>query len=760
MRRSRVKAGFARLRRMMLLPAGLVLLAVQARPGAALGSVERINVSSAGAQADTGVIWGHSISSDGRYIAFDSQSTNLVADDTNGVSDVFVHDRATKETTRVSVSSSGVQADGHSEPPMISADGRFVAYSSAASNLVAGDATYFSDVFVFDRLTGTTEMVSLSSAGTQLPQGGSRPSISGDGRYIAFEGRLSTTEPSGILVRDRVLGMTFQAVVSQMGARPDGGSRCPAISADGSTVAFVSEASNLVPGDTNGIADLFIRDLSRQTTERINVSSDGAQANSFLYCINSGSTFSHDGRYVVFASDASSLVLDDTNGTDDVFLRDRQLQTTERISLGSFGQLQAPSALPSISADGRYVSFSTGERYLIPQDTNQTTDVFIRDRLAGVTRPVSLTADGAVGNRESYPGQISGDGRVVAFGSQATNFVPNDTNGIQDLFVRELTYPEGRPTLTVLSPQRAPEGTETIFDLGSFSTGGLPGPWLTGWDWGDGSRQPRQVTGSPAVGSYPHLYVEDGTYTATITVTDPVGGYDRHQIAVEVYNLAPVFSDLSAVNLNPIPINTAFPITAGFSDRGREDLHTARIDWGDGTTEPGQVSESGSGYGRVEGTHTYSEPGLYRVAVTARDDEGAEGTVTYPELIVYGYEGAFAGGGSVDSPPGAFRADPTLAGRARFSASVRYRAGEQTPSGQTRFHFPAAGLTLTGQEYDWLVDAGETVVYQGTGQLNGAGHYRFRVRVTARSEGGGVADVRIRIWEKYGYAVVYDSTDG
>jgi Tol biopolymer transport system component len=282
----------------------------------------RVSVSSAGAEGNN---WSYypSISADGRFVAFSSDASNLVAGDGNGTSDVFVRDRATGKTRRVSVSSAGAEGNNASYDPSISADGRFVAFHSDASNLVAGDGNGTSDVFVRDRATGKTRRVSVSSAGAEGNGDSYASSISADGRFVAFHSNASNlvagdgNGTSDIFVHDRATGKTRRVSVSSAGAQGNGASYNPSISADGRFVAFHSNASNLVAGDGNGTTDVFVHDRATGKTRRVSVSSAGAEGNGASY----NPSISADGRFVAFESSASNLVAGDGNGTSDIFVR-------------------------------------------------------------------------------------------------------------------------------------------------------------------------------------------------------------------------------------------------------------------------------------------------------------------------------------------------------------------------------------------------------------------------------------------------------
>jgi signal peptidase I len=403
------------------------------------GMNELVSVDSAGNQANASSTQS-AISGDGRYVAFVSAASNLVPGDTNDQSDVFVHDRQTGATDRVSVDSAGGQADGSSGAPAISGDGRFVAFVSAASNLVPDDTNGENDVFVHDRQAGTTERVSVGSAGGQADGGSEAPTISGDGRFVAFESTASNLVPgdtngqSDVFVRDRRSGTTERVSMDSAGNQGNDQSGLPTISADGRYVAFASSASNLVSGDTNGQSDVFVHDRETGTTERVSVDSEGNQADGS----STSPAIAADGRLVAFESKATNLVGRDFNRDQDIFVHDRLTGSTERVSVSSAGnQGSGPSSAPTISADGRFVAFQAGHSNLVPGDTNRRQDVFVHDRQTGATEQLSVDSAGNQGNDHSGLPAISGDGRFVAFWSLASNLVPADRPLSQDVFVHD-----------------------------------------------------------------------------------------------------------------------------------------------------------------------------------------------------------------------------------------------------------------------------------------------------------------------------------
>jgi hypothetical protein len=245
--------------------------------------------------------------------------------------------------------------------------------------------------------------------------------------------RLPTLTALTLLAVSTPAQTTTRENVASNGVQGTLGAAEPMLSADGRFVAFRSSSPDLVPGDTNGTADIFVRDRIAGVTTRVSVDSSGAQANTNCAQV----AISANGRFVVFETAASNLVAGDTNGTTDIFCHDRQTATTTRVSLGAGGQ-QATSLCQhgSISADGRYVAFESSAENLIGNDTNNFIDVYLRDRKRRTTVRVSLTNAGAEGNSESSYPFLSANGRFVAFQSIATNLIGNDTNAVTDIYVR------------------------------------------------------------------------------------------------------------------------------------------------------------------------------------------------------------------------------------------------------------------------------------------------------------------------------------
>ena len=338
------------------------------------GITELISVDAHGAVSDLGRSYAAGMSADGRYVAFYSTSESLVPGDTNRAADLFLRDLRSGTLRRVSLGRGGRQANARSTAGAISADGRFLAFVSDADNLVAGDTNGASDIFLRDLRTGTVRRLSASAGGVQGEFPSDAPTITPDGRFVAF----------------------------------------------------LSLAGNLVPRDRNGDVDIFVRDLVRGTIERVSVAKDGGDADSSSL----DPSMSADGRYVVFTSTAGNLVSLPDNFQTNVFIRDRRSKRTERLDLppslteGTFGTLE-----PVISPTGRFVAV-----YLLVGP-----GAYIVDRSTGETRQLVKLASGRPGRVGSAtPAAISADGRRVLFASSVDGLVPGDDNDSDDVFLRRL----------------------------------------------------------------------------------------------------------------------------------------------------------------------------------------------------------------------------------------------------------------------------------------------------------------------------------
>jgi hypothetical protein len=426
----------------MLVGAALsAFLVLGAAPALAAPTTDRASLSSANVQGNANSIQ-NTISKNGRFVAFESLASNLIGTDANGTQDIFVRNRKSGKTTRVSVRTNGTEANGPSSGPQISNSGRFVAFTSSANNLIGLDGNGVSDVFVRDRDRKKTTRVSTRSNGGEANGGSSVQGISGDGRYVVFFSSASnlvsgdSNGTSDVFVKDRKTGKTKRVSVRTNGAQGNGTSDYSAISPSGRYVAFLSAATNLVPNDSNGVQDVFVRDRKNKKTVRASVASNGAQGNGQSFwpaMANNGS--------IAFPSIASNLVSNDTNATWDVFVHNIKRDKTRRVSLSSAGVesnnnsgvLFAP---PKISANGERIAFDSVATNLVAGDSNGVIDAFLHDRVNQTTRRVSVRFDGTQSNGQAFMGDVSSNGKFVSFLSNATNLVGGDSNGFYDVFVR------------------------------------------------------------------------------------------------------------------------------------------------------------------------------------------------------------------------------------------------------------------------------------------------------------------------------------
>ena len=529
------------------------------------GTTTLVSVSTNGGSAN-GVCRSSVMTPDGRFVAFVSEASNLVPGDTNGIADVFVRDLQAKTTTLASLGATAVSPPANSgiftsssELPDITPDGRFVAFYSTASNLVAGVQTV-GDIYVRDLAGETTVWVSTyARTALQSVMGATSGvcfshAISDDGQYVAFEARptpVSSGAAAGLALRynvqtghtdvvhtnasvangspyedahclditpdgrfvafiantngtsgattcievwDGQTGAATLASANSSGAVPSG-SICdwPTLNPSGQFVAFLSSATGLTTNLLAGGYHLYLRDTQAGTTTLLDADTNGVGSS-----ISSATAprLSADGRYVAFECPDAGIVPNDRNRDYDVFLRDTVAGTSELISARD---ASLPSLSPngssllfmlSVSSNGTRIAFVSDADNLVHNDTNACRDVFVRDLLNGTNLLVSVAANGATtGDGPSTDPAISADGRYVAFDSTADNLVAGDTNKAMDVFLRDLqagttalisvnTSGAGQGNADSYSPMISPNGRYIVFRSkatnlasGSFSGG-------------------------------------------------------------------------------------------------------------------------------------------------------------------------------------------------------------------------------------------------------------------------------------------------
>lgn len=392
------------------------------------------------------------ISADGTKLVFQSAASDLVPDDTNGQYDLFLKDLTTGAITLVNTAANGTVAQGSFFNVALSADGTTVAFASDADSLVPGDTNGTFDVFVKDMVTGQVTLVSQSAAGESGNGRSTAPTLSADGSIVAFESMaddLVAGDSNGlpdIFVRDLTTGTTTPVSLTADGTQSNGMSVSPQLSADGLGLLFTSAATNLVPGDVNGEMDSFFKDLTTGAITLVSQAADGTQPNR----LSGGTALSADGSKAVFATAADNLVPGDSNDTDDVFVKDLATGALTLVSKSADGvQSNGWSGDARISGDGTKVVFVSNATNLVPNDTNGLTDVFMKDLTTGAVTLVSRSPDGTgSGANWGDPATVSFDGSRVAFSSAAADLSPDDVNGpLLDVFVATFATDPGRKIL-------------------------------------------------------------------------------------------------------------------------------------------------------------------------------------------------------------------------------------------------------------------------------------------------------------------------
>ena len=443
-----------------------------------IASLTRVSTSASGAQGNANSFFNlyaaSPVSADGRYVAFVSEASNLVSGDTNGTADVFVKDIVTGKIVRASVTAAGVQENSFYSldtfgEPSISSDGRYVVFTSDATNLASGDTNDLPDIFWKDLQTGQLRRVSETSGGAVGNDESNEAVVSADGRYVVFS----------------------------------------------------SNASNLVAGDTNGMPDVFRKDMQTGDIVRVSVAANGSEATSGFFHGSRAPTMSADGRYVAFSSEATNLVASDTNSRIDVFVKDLQTGAIVRASTSGTGtQANGASFDPVISADGHFVVFESEATNLVPTDlaTYHGNQVFLKNLQTGAVVRVSENADGVQPNDLSgttFP-SVSADGRYVVFREWASNLVSGDTNSLPDFFVKDTQT--GAIERVSVSATGAQLTEHTNLELGRISADGH----YIFFEASDGSLVPGDTNGWSDI-----LVVPNPLITAQLT-----GGMDEVQASV------------------------------------------------------------------------------------------------------------------------------------------------------------------------------------------------------------------------------------
>lgn len=379
-------------------------------------------------------------SSDGRISVYATGATNIVPDDLNDTFDVFAYDRITKKTELISRDAQGEPGNNASFTPTISSDGRYVAYVTGATDIIpnadtfcAGVQFFCPNIIVYDRTAKTIRVANRTATGQRIPNflndlTGTPPIISGNGRYVAYYTDYAV-DSKDLNSRDDVVVHDLQTGQTKTGSVNSSGVAMQqhvgfSISDDGRYVAFSSDSPKTSP-DANNNYDNFLHDFTTGKTTLISANPQGKPGNAWSF----NPVISGDGNFVAFVSNSTDLAPGDTNSTQDIYVRDLQASKTRRVSVSTRAATANGGSLsPSISKDGRHIVFSSWATNLVRNDKNQTYDIFIHDRLVGITRRVNVTSHNGLesqtnpfGSGGAFEPTISRDGKAVTYISDATN---------------------------------------------------------------------------------------------------------------------------------------------------------------------------------------------------------------------------------------------------------------------------------------------------------------------------------------------------
>jgi hypothetical protein len=425
------------------------------------GNITLASTSDAGIKGNN-LSQGLFISADGTKVAFWSLATNFDPGDTDQFADIYVKDLATGDITLASTSDTGIKGNNDSIGASLSDDGTKVAFYSNATNLDPADKDAVFDVYVKDLSTGALTLASTSDAGTKGNDYGLEPFLSGDGTKVAFRSSATNLDPADtdsfddVYVKDLSTGDLTLASTSDTGAKGDGASISHSLSDDGTKVGFDSSATNLDPGDTDSIEDVYVKDLVTGDITLASTSNAGIKGNN----VSAEASLSDDGTTVAFFSGATNFDAADTDSDFDVYVKDLSTGDVTLASTSDSGTKGDSTSFGAFLApDGTKVAFVSFSDNLDPGDTDSIEDVFVKDIVTGDITLASTSDQGIKGNDLSFGGHFSDDGTKVVFLSSATNLDPADTDANEDVFVKELGATPGECTITGTSGDDLLRGT-------------------------------------------------------------------------------------------------------------------------------------------------------------------------------------------------------------------------------------------------------------------------------------------------------------
>ena len=419
----------------------VMLAGAVASSSALAGPTVRASVDIMGEESMEGVLVQTAVSGNGRFMVFATEAP-LVAEDDNGLTDIYVRDLESGTTMLVSVSVSGAgeRANGASSNPGISGDGRRIAFVSSADNLVDDDGNGLADTFVRDLDAGITLRVNISSSGAEADVASptTTPIVSQDGRYILFRSGANTLVAqtnwgdTQVFLHDLDARTTEMVSLSNFDIAAFGSSQSPGgVSADGRWVVFTSNATNLHPDTANNSVHVYLRDRFAGHTTLVSVNGDGPVS-------GGGASISDDGRYIAYSTLTDVVATDDNHRLDTYVWDNNIAHTITRATIGTDGQESEEDCIEGrISGDGRHVVFASKASEFSQTFVENTYQVFVRDLDEQTTSLVSKSTQGSIGLGHSRGATISADGRFVGFYSEASNLVNDDGNGARDAFVHD-----------------------------------------------------------------------------------------------------------------------------------------------------------------------------------------------------------------------------------------------------------------------------------------------------------------------------------
>jgi len=574
------------------------------------------NSSIQGNQASSDAV----ISADGRFVAFSSNADNLVAGDTNGYWDVFVRDRFLNITERVSISTSGQEGNHHSKEPSISADGRYVVFTSFASNLVEGGVPSGQpQLYVRDRFLGTTELVSISPDGNPGDGWSQSGSINANGRFVTFissSTNLMASATDGkceVFVRDLVLNISERVSISNDGSISGGCGWPPSISGDGRFVAFVSWAPLDCVDDL--WANLFVHDRQLKTTTRIAQQFHWDEGMSYIY----QTSLSGDGRYLAFVNRPSIIYgrpdFDDPNFWNyfnpNIFVLDRASGNIKMVSVSDSGEWSNYESMePSISSDGRYLVFTSYANNLVVGDDNDAPDIFICDLQSSTIQRVFDSP--SIYEGLDFNPSLSDAGNYLVFNFNADNLVVGDSNGNTDVFIH--TFKENISIHGHLNHELVRSGDSLRINAASNMDTLMATVFINGVEY-NLVKQPDNWW----VLDYTVPYLHDGGYSITLTAFDGAGNSGTSSLNFTVDNTPPTLYG----NINPNLLRSGDSLTLQVSSDPDTSSITALIQ---GVTY--SLTKQANGTWKLIYKVPSLDDGDYPIQLTATDNAGNQGTNT------------------------------------------------------------------------------------------------------------------------------------